>query len=200
MKIIIITGPSGSGKTRLAKRINQELKNSYILCTDDFYKTGIISNLLSKIIKSYFDRKISLNRKLLKKVLKKILLDKKIDHFFKYNFIKKSRKIYYEESPIIEYLIIEGIFTLELLNLFKNKDYLIIKLKISKNICMQRVFNRDQAERGKNKNLIIEDFKNAWDLYIKNINLYKLVDKRRELVITQDIDIKFILEKITKNN
>tara|TARA_Y100001978_G_C23670517_1_gene423509 strand:+ start:196 stop:798 length:603 start_codon:yes stop_codon:yes gene_type:complete len=200
MKIIIITGPSGSGKTRLAKRINQELKNSYILCTDDFYKTGIISNLLSKIIKSYFDRKISLNRKLLKKVLKKILLDKKIDHFFKYNFIKKSRKIYYEESPIIEYLIIEGIFALELLNLFKNKDYLIIKLKISKNICMQRVFNRDQAERGKNKNLIIEDFKNAWDLYIKNINLYKLVDKRRELVITQDIDIKFILEKITKNN
>ena len=65
---------------------------------------------------------------------------------------------------------------------------------------MQRVFNRDQAERGKNKNLIIEDFKNAWDLYIKNINLYKLVDKRRELIITQDIDIKFILEKITKNN
>ena len=66
MRIIIITGPSGSGKTSLAKKLLLELDNCHILSTDDFYKTGKLSNLLSKFIESYFDRGISLNKKLQK--------------------------------------------------------------------------------------------------------------------------------------
>ena len=73
MKIIIITGPSGSGKTSLAKKLMFELENCHIISTDDFYRTGKLSNLLSKFIDSYFDRKISHNGRLLKKTINKII-------------------------------------------------------------------------------------------------------------------------------
>ena len=45
MKIIIITGPSGSGKTSLAKKLMAKLENCHVISTDDFYRTGKISNL-----------------------------------------------------------------------------------------------------------------------------------------------------------
>ena len=44
MKIIIITGPSGGGKTSLAKKLMFELENCHIISTDDFYRTGKLSN------------------------------------------------------------------------------------------------------------------------------------------------------------
>ena len=77
MEIIIITGPSGSGKSSLAKKLLVELENSVIISTDNFYKTGKISNLLSKFIDSYFDRKISHNRKLLRNTVNKIVKKKR---------------------------------------------------------------------------------------------------------------------------
>ena len=61
MKVIIISGPSGSGKTTLSKKILKKLKDGIILNTDDYYKTGIISQISSKIVPSYFDKVISLN-------------------------------------------------------------------------------------------------------------------------------------------
>ena len=66
MLVIIISGPSGSGKTKLSKIILRRLKDGIILNTDNYYKAGIISQILSKIITSYFDRKISFNYKLFK--------------------------------------------------------------------------------------------------------------------------------------
>ena len=65
MKLIIISGPSGSGKTTLSKKILKKFKNGIILNTDNYYKTGIISKIFSKIINCYFDRKISFNYKLI---------------------------------------------------------------------------------------------------------------------------------------
>ena len=52
MKIIIITGPSGSGKTSLAKKLMAKLENCHVISTDDFYRTGKISNLLSKFLRT----------------------------------------------------------------------------------------------------------------------------------------------------
>ena len=67
MLLIIIGGPSGSGKTTLSKIILKKLKNGIVLNTDNYYKTGIISQILSKIVNSYFDRIISFNHRLFKK-------------------------------------------------------------------------------------------------------------------------------------
>ena len=67
MKLIFISGPSGSGKTTLSKQIIGKIKNGIILSTDNYYKVGLTSKLLSKFVKSYFDRNISFNYKLFKK-------------------------------------------------------------------------------------------------------------------------------------
>ena len=67
MKIIFISGPSGSGKTTLSNQIKVKINNGIILSTDNYYKTGLISNLLSKAVDAYFDKKLSFNSNLLKK-------------------------------------------------------------------------------------------------------------------------------------
>ena len=57
MKVIIISGPTGSGKTTLSRQILNKFKNGIELSTDNYYKTGLLSNLLSNMIDCYFDRK-----------------------------------------------------------------------------------------------------------------------------------------------
>ena len=197
MKIIIITGPSGSGKTSLAKKLKLELDNCHIISTDDFYKTGKISNLLSKFIESYFDRNISQNRKLLRKTITKILKDKEIDHTYKYDFINKRTKITYKKSLCIKNLIIEGIFSLELLKFISRKDYTLIRLNIDKEICMKRIKERDQIERGKSKKRSIEDFTKAWNIYMNKEKSYKIIDNCKELIFKEDPNINTILNELS---
>ena len=67
MKLIFISGPSGSGKTTLSNQIIKKNKNGIVLSTDNYYKTGLISKLLTKFVEGFFDRSISFNNKLFKK-------------------------------------------------------------------------------------------------------------------------------------
>ena len=69
MKLIFISGPSGSGKTTLSNKLIKKNKNGFVLSTDNYYKTGLISKLLSKFVEGYFDRMISFDYKQLKKDL-----------------------------------------------------------------------------------------------------------------------------------
>ena len=92
MKVIIISGPTGSGKTTLSKRILNKFQNGIKLSTDNYYKAGLISRVLSRIIDGYFDKKISFNYNLFKKDFKYICKNSKSDHKYSYNFIKKNNK------------------------------------------------------------------------------------------------------------
>ena len=65
MKLIFISGPSGSGKTTLSKQLIVKIKNGIVLSTDNYYKTGLISKLLSEFVEGYFDRSISFNLSLI---------------------------------------------------------------------------------------------------------------------------------------
>ena len=197
MKIIIITGPSGSGKTTLAKKLMIELENCHIISTDDFYKTGKLSNLLSKLIKSYFDRKISHNGRLLKKTINKIIKNKEINYSLKYDFIKRRTEVTYSKSLNIKNLIIEGIFTLELLKFISRNDYILIRLKINKDVCMKRIKERDNIERGKSKRKSLEDFIKAWNIYEKKEKSYKISGKGKELIFKKDANINTILNKLS---
>ena len=197
VKIIIISGPSGSGKTSLAKKLMNKLENCHIISTDDFYRTGTISNLLSTLIPSYFDRKISHNEKLLKKNINKILKDKGINYSYKYDFILKRTKISYEKFFYIKNLIIEGIFAMELLKFISTNDYLLIRLKINKDICMKRIYERDHIERGKSKKKSMKDFMRAWIIYKNKEISYKILDKGRELIFKKDPNIDDIINQLS---
>ena len=197
MKIIIITGPSGSGKTSLAKKLMAKLENCHVISTDDFYRTGKISNLLSKFLESYFDKQISHNGKLLKKTINNILINKEVNYSYKYNFIKKRIEIIENKILNIDNLIIEGIFTIELLKFLSKNDYLLIRLETNREICMKRIHERDHIERGKSKEKSIEDFLKAWNIYNNKEKFYKVLDKDKELIFKKDPNIKTILKKLS---
>ena len=187
MKIIIISGPSGSGKTKLTKNILSKFKNGIELSTDNYYKTGLISNVLSNIIDGYFDRKISFNYKLFKKDFHYICKNNKSEHIYSYDFINKTINKSYKKTTNIDYIIVEGIFTKELLRNFKKHNCFFIELETKKESCMNRVIKRDLNERGKRKDLAKNDFLKSWNLYYgKN---YRSKNLLKELVYSNKNDI-----------
>ena len=147
MKIILITGPSGSGKTTISKYISNNLINSYVLSTDNYYKTGFLSKILSIFIKSYFDRILSHKQKILKKDINHIIKNNSINHYYEYDFISKATKKKFKKITNIQNLIIEGIFSLELTDFFLENQYLLVRIKEKKNICRERVYKRDKRGR-----------------------------------------------------
>ena len=98
MKLIFISGPSGSGKTTLSNQIVLKIKNGIVLSTDNYYKTGLISKILSKFVEGYFDRSISFNYKLFKKDFNYILKNGISMHERSYNFEKK--KMYFPKLQV----------------------------------------------------------------------------------------------------
>ena len=124
MKLIFIGGPSGSGKTTLSNQILLNHKNGYVLSTDNYYKTGLTSKLLSKFVEGFFDRSISFNKKLFKKDFDFIYKNgiSICDRY--YNFEKKTIQNILNETNNISFLIVEGIFAKEFSNTLNNKDYI----------------------------------------------------------------------------
>tara|TARA_A100001388_G_scaffold36226_1_gene23111 strand:+ start:962 stop:1564 length:603 start_codon:yes stop_codon:yes gene_type:complete len=195
MKVIVISGPSGSGKTTLSNIILGKIKNGIILNTDNYYKTGIISNLLSKFVKGYFDRKISFNYKVFQKDFNFIINNGKLKHSYFYDFEKKIIRKYLIERNNLEVLIIEGIFAKESLGDFNPSNCFFIEMKISKDNCMNRAIRRDINERGKNKEEAEINFLNSWKYYYeKNKNSRNKI--RNEFTYSKKKDLKIVLKKI----
>ena len=103
-----------------------------MLSTDNYYKTGFISRLLSKLVKGYFDRSISFNYKLFKKDFDYILKSGISIHERSYNFEKKKIQNILNETNNISFLIVEGIFAKEFSNTLNNKDYIFLEIKTKK--------------------------------------------------------------------
>ena len=199
MKIIILTGPTGSGKTTLATKIQEKVTNGIILSTDDYYKTGLISRLLSKVLNSYYDRKISFNYKLLRKDLDFILKNNEINHKYSYNFTRKKITKSFKHKKNIRFLIVEGIFGQELINNLKAKDSLFIELTTNKLTCMKRVIKRDVKERGKSKKLAKSDFLNSWGLFYKKNN-EKIRKNFIKLDFSKNRNLEQIVNKVVNYN
>ena len=196
MKLLIISGPSGSGKSTLSKKITKKLKNGIILNTDNYYKTGILSKILSKIIPFYFDKKISFNANLFNKDLDFILENNYSNYTYKYDYQKKSSKKIYSPTHKIRFVIIEGIFaSFVLKRSFKDK-YFLIKLKTSKNTCLKRVIKRDCIERGKNKNVAKRDFFVAWKLFHKYENPNEYTNYFKKIEIGNKVNVNKLINRI----
>ena len=199
MKIVIVTGPSGSGKTRLSNLLLKNLNNAIVLNTDNYYKSGFISKILSTFIKAYFDKPISFNKKLIRKDINNILKFRKASHFYKYDFIKQKRLKLCEEISKIDYLIIEGIFSLEILRYLEKCNYILIRIKSTKKDCMRRACKRDYKERGKKQNQALNDFKNAWKIYKRKEKAFKLNQLKELFYFKKSSDINKILKIISTN-
>ena len=195
MKLIFISGPPGSGKTTLSNQIKLKYKNGIILSTDNYYKTGLISKLLSKFLEGYFDRGISFNQRLFKKDFNFILKTgfSKYERF--YNYEKKTIKTFLKNTNNIKYIIIEGIFVKEFSNNLFNQNYFFLELKINKNECMKRVIQRDLKERGKVKNQAKSDFLKSWNIYYKKSKNTR-IKNNNQFIITKKTDVDHILKKL----
>ena len=196
MKLIFISGPSGSGKTTLSNQIIVKIKNGVILRTDNYYKTGLLSNFLSKFVKGYFDKSISFNFKQFRKDLN-FILDNGISIYKRsYNFEKKIIKNFLEKRTNINFLIVEGIFSKEFSSTLCNQEYFFLELKINKNECMKRVIQRDLLERGKTKKQAENDFLKSWDIYYEKFKNKSLGNNMNEIIMTKDSNLDKILKKI----
>ena len=196
MKLVFISGPSGSGKTSLSNQIIVKVKNGIVLSTDNYYKTGILSKLLSKLVDSYFDKSISFNYKLFKKDFNFILKNKISIYERSYNFEKKIIKDFLKEKNNINFLIVEGIFAKEFSRTLNNQNYFFLELKTNKNECMKRVIKRDFIERGKEQKQAKNDFLKSWDVYYKKFKNKSINRSKNEFTITQNTDINKIIKKI----
>ena len=196
MKLIFISGPSGSGKTTLSKQLIVKIKNGIVLSTDNYYKTGLISKLLSEFVEGYFDRSISFNYKLFRKDFNFILKNGISINERSYNFEKKKIKTLINEKRNINYLIIEGIFAKEFSRTLFNQNYFFLELKKSKNDCMQRAILRDLKERGKGKKQAENDFLKSWNIYYENLKNKSTNNKANEFTITKNTNINQIIKKI----
>ena len=196
MQLIVISGPSGSGKTTLSEKILKNIKNGIILNTDNYYRTGILSQILSRTLTSYFDRKISFNFGLFKRDLEFIVKNGFSGFYYKYNFKSKSIKKVYQNTKNIRFVIVEGIFGQEILKTISKENCLLIKLKANKQTCLNRVIKRDFLERGKSKDLAKRDFIKAWELFHENKNKCNSRNYFNTIVIKKKSDIDLLLKTI----
>ena len=196
MKLVFISGPSGSGKTTLSNQLIVKIKNSIVLRTDNYYKTGLQSKLLSKFLESYFDRSISFNYKLLKKDFYYILKNGNLINERSYDFEKKIVNNFLNEKNNIKFVIIEGIFTKEFASTLCNQNYYFLELKINKIDCMKRVIKRDLKERGKDKKQAENDFLKSWDIYYEKYKPITLNKNTNKFIIRKKTDIDLIMKKL----
>ena len=196
MRIIFISGPSGSGKTTLSSQIMTKIKNGVVLSTDNYYKTGLISKLLSKCVEGYFDRSISFNDKLFKKDFYYILKNGISIRERSYNFEKKTIKNSYKEINNIRFLIVEGIFAKELSINFHCQNYFFLELKTNKNVCLKRVLRRDLNERGKEQKKAENDFLKSWEIYYKKFKPNNIKINENKFIIRKNTDIDHIIKEL----
>ena len=196
MKLIFISGPSGSGKTTLSKQIIRKINNGIILSTDNYYKIGLLSKLLSKFVEGYFDRDISFNYNLFKKDFNFILKNGISIRERSYDFKNKTINNFLNEINNINFLIIEGIFAKELSSKLSVQNYSFLELKIDKNECMERVVLRDVKERGKKQKKAEEDFLKSWDIYYKKFKNRNIENNANEFSVTKNTNIDQLLKKL----
>ncbi len=196
MKLIFISGPSGSGKTTLSNNILVKYKNGFVLNTDNYYKTGIISNFLSLLIDGYFDKRISFNSKLIRKDFSLIIKNRSANYKYFYSYKNKTKKKIFIKTKKINFLIIEGIFAEDLSCTTYKHDCFFIDLQKSKNYCMNKAVTRDVKERGKSKKIAEKDFLKSWDIYYKRRKNKKIKIDLKEFILTENSDIDKILNDI----
>ena len=196
MKLIFISGPSGSGKTTLSNKLIKKNKKGFVLSTDNYYKTGLISKILSIFVDGFFDKSISFNNKLFKKDFDFICKHGISIKNRYYDFEKRTIQNIFNETNNISFLIVEGIFAKEFAKTLNNQNYYFLEIKTNKNECMKRVVQRDLKERGKDKKQAENDFLKSWDIYYGKFKTYNVQKNTNKFIIRKNTDVDHIMKKL----
>jgi len=173
-----------------------KFKNGIALNTDNYYKTGISSKILSIFVKGYFDRYISFNYKLFKKDFDFIVQNGMSKNVRSYNFKEKKIQSFLNEIKNIKFLIVEGIFAKEFSKTLYKKKFFLLELKTNKKSCMTRVIERDYKERGKLKKQAKNDFLKSWNIYYEKFRNEPIKRNTNEIIITKNTSIDKVLNNI----
>ena len=156
MKIIGITGGSGSGKTTIATKLIQKITgNATLLMLDSYYRDQ--SHLPAEERKKInFDHPDAIDFPLLIKHLHQLQKGQSV-HCPTYSFLTHCR---FEKTEIIQpakVLILEGLLILnhEKLSAFFDKT---IFINVSEKDRLQRIIERDCADRGRYQKDVIKRF------------------------------------------
>ena len=177
-----------------------KIKNAIVLSTDNYYKTGLLSKVLSKFVEGYFDRNISFNYQLFKNDFNFIIKNRVSFHERSYDFKKQTIINFKKEINNIKFLIIEGIFAKEFSKTLNKQKFFLLELKTNKDECMNRAVQRDYKERGKERNKAKNDFLKSWDIYYSKFKNNSNNKNRNEIIITEKTNIDKVLKKIFNLN
>jgi uridine kinase len=155
MKIISISGGSASGKTTLAKILNKEISNSFLLSQDHYTKD--VSHLNDDELSKYnFDVPSAIHGDILIENIKELIKSGRTK-IPEYDFETSSCKLFHKEIIKPQILIIEGIFSLHFEEIRKLSN---LKLFVfaEESIRLERRIKRDILERGDTKEEILDRF------------------------------------------
>jgi uridine kinase len=197
MKIIIITGGSASGKTTFSRVLSKELKNSFVLSQDLYFKD--VSHLSQREKMDYnFDLPDSVYLTHLYKNIKE-LMENGETKIPKYDFVTAKCELEHTLIKSPKYLIIEGIFSLYNPLIYDLNDCTVF-VDSEEEVRFKRRLKRDIRERGYNEEEISNSFykysKPAYESYI-----LPLKDKCDYIVKENNFDftIKEIIKKLLKD-
>jgi uridine kinase len=196
MKIILIAGCSGSGKTTLAARLLASLGSPScgLINLDSYYRD--LSHLpLAEREQNNFDHPESLEHELLLEHLDKLLNSQSISiplYDFKCH-IRDGSEGTVTSKPI---MLVEGIHALYWPKL-RELAYLKIFVDTALDVCLERRLERDQRERGRSQQSVINQWqatvepmftefalpmKSFADLHIEDSNIDDSVNRIIELL------------------
>lgn len=157
MLIISISGGSGSGKTTLAKDITHRFPADYVtlLPMDAYYNDhSFLSN--EEKMRHNFDHPDAMDFKLLASHIQKLRAGGTVERPV-YSFITCSRQPFTTTVRPSAIILIDGFMALLDKKLRDNIDFKIF-IDVDESNRLQRIIERDEKERGRSKQLIVERF------------------------------------------
>ena len=73
----------------------------------------------------------------------------------------------------------------------------MIRLKEKKKICRERIYKRDQIERGKSKILNSHEFNNGWKIYKQKEKKYKS-KLLKSITLEKSMDLEVLIKNLSK--
>lgn len=157
-RLVALAGPSCSGKSSLARLVAEALGQAPILSTDAYYRD--LSHLSpEQRTKRNFDHPDAVDHDLLAAQLTLLRAGQPIlvPRYDFENHVRQSGADLLEPGP---WVVVEGLFLLHWPEVREQLSYRFY-LDASEQLCLERRLERDQKQRGRSRESILEQYQNT---------------------------------------